>query len=539
MNSRSPLETYLAECRDTLRSGSATPETSYYPALKALFDSAGDALKPRVKAIVNLANRGAGLPDGGLFTADQLRSLPAETNAFANAGPPPARGAIEVKSPRERVQAIAAGAQAQGYCRRYRALLVTNLREFLLLKFEDGVPREVERFALADSEAAFHAACAQPRATAERLGARFDDFLARVLRHNAPLADPKDVTWFLASYARDARERLAAQTQLPLLAPRRTALENALGIKFEGDDGEHFFRSTLVQMLFYGVFAAWVLARRAGAAQGPRFDWRTAAWNLHVPMIRALYEQLAQPSRLGALDLIEPLDRAADTLNRVAANDFFQSFDDRHAVQYFYEPFLEAFDPALRRRLGVWYTPEEIVRYMVARVDWALEHELGLPDGLADESVVVLDPCCGTAAYVVEVLRAIERRLAARGASALDAHKLKRAAMQRVYGFELLPAPCARNRSSTSLRSRGASRRSCCFPTNWMPTTAPARPMHTLGRPSLRERLDRCRVGRQRRRRAFRPPSALPATPCAAWRPSAACRPRVPVLRPSPSAVPR
>ena len=41
-------------------------------------------------------------------------------------------------------------------------------------------------------------------------------------------------------------------------------------------------------------------------------------------------------------------------------------------MQYFYEPFLEAFDPELRKQLGVWYTPPEIVKYMVARVDQVL-----------------------------------------------------------------------------------------------------------------------------------------------------------------------
>ena len=46
-------------------------------------------------------------------------------------------------------------------------------------------------------------------------------------------------------------------------------------------------------------------------------------------------------------------------------------FDAGEAVQFFYEPFLEAFDPELRKQFGVWYTPSEIVTYMVARVDQA------------------------------------------------------------------------------------------------------------------------------------------------------------------------
>ena len=62
----------------------------------------------------------------------------------------------------------------------------------------------------------------------------------------------------------------------------------------------------------------------------------------------------------------------------------------------------------------MWYTPPEIVQYMVERVDRVLRTELGLPDGLAEKNVYVLDPCCGTGAYVVEVLRRIEQRSATR-----------------------------------------------------------------------------------------------------------------------------
>jgi predicted helicase len=120
---------------------------------------------------------------------------------------------------------------------------------------------------------------------------------------------------------------------------------------------------------------------------------------------------------------------------------FFATFEAQHAVQYFYEPFLEAFDPELRKQLGVWYTPPEIVRYMVARVDQVLRSELDISDGLADPRVVVLDPCCGTGAYLVEVLNTIAATLHDKGGDGLLAHDLKQAAMSRVFGFEILPAP--------------------------------------------------------------------------------------------------
>ena len=64
-----------------------------------------------------------------------------------------------------------------------------------------------------------------------------------------------------------------------------------------------------------------------------------------------------------------------------------------------------------------------------------------LPDGLADPNVVVLDPCCGTGAYLRAVLRRIAETLHDKGGDALVANDLKKAAMERVFGFEILPAP--------------------------------------------------------------------------------------------------
>ncbi len=78
---------------------------------------------------------------------------------------------------------------------------------------------------------------------------------------------------------------------------------------------------------------------------------------------------------------------------------------------------------------------------MVARVDAVLREDLGRPDGLADKDVYILDPCCGTGAYLVEVLRSIAATLKDRGEEALLGGTLKQAATQRVFGFEILPAP--------------------------------------------------------------------------------------------------
>ena len=158
-------------------------------------------------------------------------------------------------------------------------------------------------------------------------------------------------------------------------------------------------------------------------------------------MLRALFRQLSDPGQLGPLGLVEVLDWTADALDRVNREEFFERFDEGEAVQYFYEPFLEAFDPALRKQLGVWYTPSEVVRYMVARVDMALKDDLDIPDGLVSDNVYVLDPCCGTGAYVSEVLKRIAHNLRDSGKGALLGSEVKKAATRRVFGFEIMPAP--------------------------------------------------------------------------------------------------
>ena len=170
-----------------------------------------------------------------------------------------------------------------------------------------------------------------------------------------------------------------------------------------------------------------------------KFNWRLAGDHLRVPIVGVLFHQLIEPTQLKALGIDEVLDWSGEVLNRVDRAVFFKAFEEEHAVQYFYEPFLDAYDPALRKQLGVWYTPPEIVNYMVERVDSVLRSELCIADGLADQSVVVLDPCCGTGSYVVEVLRRIEKTLIQKGKTALTANAVKKAAIERVFGFEICP----------------------------------------------------------------------------------------------------
>ena len=431
------VETYLTDLQQIRASGGATGERSYYGPLANLLNAVGHTLKPKVICVGELADQGAGHPDFGLYAAKQLqKNQPKE-------GQVPERGVVEVKSASDDAWLTVASAQVSRYWERYRLVLVTNTRDFVLVG-EDaaGHPATLETFRLAPTAEDFARRLETPRTFARDIGAGLGEYLCRALSHRAALTEPKDLAWLLASYARDGLSRVeVAGDDAPSLTAVRSALEEALGVRFEGDKGTRFFYSTLVQTLFYGVFSAWVLWARQVPSPRGTFNWHEAVWHLRAPVLAALFSQLAQPGRLQPLGLVEVLDWTSAALNRVDRTAFFTRFNEGEAVPYFYEPFLEAFDPELRKQLGVWYTPAEVVRYMVARVDKALKDDLHIPDGLAADNVYVLDPCCGTGAYLAEVLRRIAANLTGKGMGALAGARVKQAAMNRVFGFEIMPAP--------------------------------------------------------------------------------------------------
>ena len=440
------VEAYFTDLRRVRASGGGTVERSYYPALANLFGAVGHGLKPKVFCVPEGADQGAGHPDFALYAAKQVqKGQPRE-------GQVPERGVVEVKGVEDDAWVTAESDQVSRYWGRYRLVLVTNTRDFVLVGADAlGDPAKLETFQLAENADDFWRRLEKPRAFARDVGASLSEYLCRALSHRAALVEPKDLAWLLASYARDGLARVEAGGDAPPLVTVRSALEEALGMRFEGERGERFFRSTLIQTLFYGIFSAWVLWSRqeknsagplfAGGYNQERFNWRESVWHLRAPVLRALFQQLSDPGRLRPLGLVEVLDWTVAALDRVDRAEFFSRFNEGEAVPYFYEPFLEAFDPALRKQLGVWYTPTEVVRYMVARVDRALKDDLGIPDGLAAENVYVLDPCCGTGAYLAEVLRRIAANLEEQGLGALAGVAVRKAATERVFGFEIMPAP--------------------------------------------------------------------------------------------------
>jgi hypothetical protein len=124
----------------------------------------------------------------------------------------------------------------------------------------------------------------------------------------------------------------------------------------------------------------------------------------------------------------------------------------------FYEYFLAAYNPELRKHAGAYYTPAEVVRAQVRLIDDLLVNRLGKSRGFADSEVVTLDPAAGTGTYLLGVIEhALGKVESEEGADAVPVQAA--AIAENLYGFEIMAGPFAVSefRVSRALRACGAA----------------------------------------------------------------------------------
>lgn len=110
-------------------------------------------------------------------------------------------------------------------------------------------------------------------------------------------------------------------------------------------------------------------------------------------------------------------------------------------ILYFYEDFLSVFDPTARERHGVYFTPIEVVRFMVGALNRAARAYLDL-NGLRDPNLTILDPATGTGTFLLGVAERVRDEAAAAGGRGRADLELRDLA-GRMFGLELLVGPYA------------------------------------------------------------------------------------------------
>ena len=315
-------------------------------------------------------------------------------------------------------------------------------------------------------------------------------YVAGQCRCVASLDEPdgvKNVGLLLADFLGRLPERVANSEELALRMARLTHLiRDVVAAAFEnGEASDNIhdlydasrtalvpdlttdaFADMFAQTLAYGLFAARV--NHSGQVGAGDFRLNDAARLIPAanPFIRRIFGMMAGPD-LDAEPFVSFVDDLTQLLAGADMAAVFANFGSRAArqdpVMHFYETFLAAYDPDLRERRGVYYTPEPVISYIVRSVDRLLKERFGCADGLADSAtaeyehqdaegqpqtgtshrVLVLDPACGTGSFLYAVIDHVRDHFKNAGNAGMWSGYVKEHLLPRLFGFELLMAPYA------------------------------------------------------------------------------------------------
>lgn len=297
--------------------------------------------------------------------------------------------------------------------------------------------------------------------------------ISEFLGHSPPqITRARDLAQRLAQTTHMIRNIIASALDQGQASDSLRGLRKAFSDVLVPNISNDAFADMFAQTLAYGLFAARVnhdptqgrFQRLGAASEIPRTN----------PFLRNLFAQITGPT----LDDEPFVDFVDDVVQLLAECDmgsilmeFGKSAAREDPVVHFYETFLAAYDPELREKRGVYYTPEPVVSYIVRSVDHLLRERFDLPDGLADQSttsytietytdrsknssgsarekresprVLILDPATGTGTFLYAVIELIRERFMRRRNAGLWSSYVREQLLPRLFGFELLMAPYA------------------------------------------------------------------------------------------------
>ncbi len=427
------LMEYAARIRQLRQAGPSNLEQALAPAFQSLLES----LLPHISAnkltvVPEFATPGVGRPDIALKRPGQPARAFIELKAPTKPGDP-----SRYRDPHDRRQFA-----------RFHSLPHWAVSNFISL-------RVFERDELKASVEIVPEAALAPETTdvkAERLIRSHDP--AVLIKALTPLtfASPppaRDAKQLAANMAHAARlvrsiveDRLAelasaGESNAPLQAVRDEFREvlyaHAQAAGYDTRRFDPLFAAAFAQTLSFGL----LLAREASGQPVDEEAWR------HMPpehaLMRTTLRVLSQEEIVR--DVGAGFDVMLDTVNSFEPAILARKTGKPDPILYFYEDFLEVFNPAERERYGVYYTPVEVVTYMVAALDRALRDNLQTA-GLAGEEVTILDPASGTGTFLLGVIEHVRRSAESSIGPGAVAGAL-RALAARLFGFELLVGPYA------------------------------------------------------------------------------------------------
>ena len=425
-NALTDIRAYVRSISDTRATHQAT-EHSYRPALQALIEALGG---DGVRALNEPSHVACGAPD---FIVER-------------SGVP--IGHIECKD----VGINLNDADKTDQLKRYRDglpnLILTDYLEFRW--YADGELRGTVRLGRSDGRDGIRF----DTSSIDQAAAFFDSFFTA---HTPSIDNARDLAKRMAAKARLLRESislvLGREGESGPLHDLLTAYSEVL---INGLTPSQF-ADLQAQTATYGLFAA---RCRHNAGSGT-FTRQSAVFAETTPFLRDVFGRIAGPGIDPRIAwVVDDLAKLLDVADMEAIlDDFGSRAAGEDPVVHFYEDFLASYDPRLRERRGVYYTPEPVVSYIVRSVDHLLRDRFDLADGLADTSkvkvergdgtqedsprVLILDPAAGTGTFLREVVASIRTTIASKGLGGVWPDYVRDHLLPRLFGFELLMAPYA------------------------------------------------------------------------------------------------
>lgn len=295
-------------------------------------------------------------------------------------------------------------------------------------------------------------------ASLEKDSKGLQSLLTNFLNHKpSPISNPKTLA-----------KIMAGKTSLLRVALQEKLKKNDNGMKKISSQYDVFSRGMMwiknkeEFVKFYAETITYVLfAARMNASDGNTFTRLNAGSSLpkNNPFLREMFHYIS------SRDLDKDIDWIIDDLVNLLSvceigklvEEFTKSKGKEDPFLHFYETFLNAYDPERRRKNGVYYTPQQAVKFIVRSVDQILKDEFAITEGLADISTIpgkeyknrkpmhrvrVLDPATGTGTFLVETVRHIAPTIT-RQAKSVWTEYVENHLIPRLHGFEILMAPYA------------------------------------------------------------------------------------------------
>ncbi len=414
------LKTYLKRIFEVAKHGDAT-ESSYYSCLEELLENyAGSIKKKRVNITTLPKKTEAGNPDFRIWDGKQQII-----------------GYIEAKALTiEHLDQIETSDQLKRYLHIFPNLLLTNFFEFRLYRNSALIDK-----VLIGRPYHIHKLKSIPPVENEQ---KFLALLEKFFSFSLPkVYNAKNLAIELAKRTRFLKDEVIS---LELEEEEKRGKGNIL--IFYKAFKEHLisgltkedFADLYSQTITYGLFAA-----RTRTENG--FN-RKLAYD-RIPKTIGILRDVFKFISLG--ELPQQMEWIIDDISEVLAttdvykilDEYFNKHKGKDPIVHFYETFLAEYDPKMREKRGVYYTPEPVVSYIVRSLHHILKEKFDKKDGFASQSVTVLDPAAGTLTFLAEAAKLAVEGFISKYGEGKKSGFVKEHILKNFYAFELMMAPYA------------------------------------------------------------------------------------------------